>query len=138
MSDATTYSEEQFIGRSFEGTDTDSAPSTVYVALWEQAPANSPDNSFEVGGDSYTVQGVGNADWSRAQTGDPTEVENAVEIDFGVLDSSTTTPIEGLVLFDGSDTSTANALYATGDISESVAAGNEFKINANDASFQIS
>jgi hypothetical protein len=139
MTDATTYNEEQFIKRNFENTDADAAPATTYVALWTTSPADSPDNANELSGSGYSPQSVDNSSggWSRAQTGGPTEIENANAIDFGVLDSSTDKTVEGVVVYDGSDTSTANALVKADNLSETITAGNEFKFNAGGLSFKM-
>lgn len=135
MSDFTTYTEEQIIGRTFEGVDADVAPGTQYVALWGSAPANSPDPANEISGGSYSPVGVAAADWSRVQTGGPTEVSNGVAISFGELDAASDVIIEGAVVYDGSDTSTANALMKTDGVSRTVVAGDEFKFQVGDLAF---
>jgi hypothetical protein len=137
MTDATTYDEEQWAGRNFENTDADPAPSTTYVALWTTNPANSPDETNEVSGDGYSPQSVDNSSggWTRVQTGGPTEVENANTIDFGVLDSTADKTVEGVVVYDGSDTSTANALVKADDLSLTVSAGDALSFDPGELSF---
>mgnify|MGYP000040523012 CR=1 FL=1 len=139
MTDATTYTEEQVIGRMFENVDADASPATTYVALWTTDPANSPDPANEVSGDSYSPLAVDNSsgEWQRDSTGGPTQVSNSIELDFGVLDTSSQVNVEGIVVYDGSDTSTANALVKASNISEVVDSGNELRIPVGDATFSL-
>jgi len=139
MTDATTYNEQEYIERNFENVDADPAPATTYVALWTSEPANSPDPVNEVSGDGYSPQPVDNSSggWSRVQTGGPTEVENANTIDFGVLDSSSQKTVEAVVVYDGSDTSTANALNKATDFSTTVDAGSELRFDPGELSFSM-
>jgi len=103
----------------------------------DAAVANSPDSTNELSGDGYSPQSVDNSSggWSRVQTGGPTEVENANTIDFGVLDSTTDKTVKGVVVYDGSDTSTANALVKADDLSVTVTAGNALSFDPGELSF---
>jgi hypothetical protein len=131
MTEFTDYTEQEIIEWLLEGTAPATAPGTVYVALWSTNPANSPDPTNEISGSGYSVQSVGTSGgWVRDVTGGPTRDENGSTVDFGVLDSSTSITVEGVVLFDGSDTSTANALAYDKEISESVSPGGEFRFEA--------
>lgn len=132
--DKTTYHEEQVMNRIFENAAPDGANDGCYVALWSSSPANSPDSANEVSGDGYSPIQVTASGWTEVSASAPNEYENANEVDFGVLDSSSDTTVAGVVLYDGSDTSTANALWAD-DLSggsTTVSAGDEFKFNAGD------
>lgn len=139
MTDATDYAEGQFADMWFAATNADPAPANadVAVALWSVNPADDPDiTNNELSGDSYSrVSGV---TWNQVVIG---EYENGGEINFGVLDTSTQKSVEGVVLIrtDTANTSsgTEEAIYANGDVSVTVDAGNEFKINAGDANFSI-
>lgn len=137
MTDATDYLESQTLDRFFANVSPDGAIDGPTVALWTTGPADAPDATNEVSGDSYSRFTTTSADWSTFSTGDSGYgYENSTALDFGVLDSSTSTSVEGVVLID--DTGTSDKfLYASGDVSKSVAAGDEFKINAGDASFTM-
>jgi len=133
MSDSKTdYHEQQVLDRVFANSAPDGAQDGVHVALWSSAPSNSPDESNEISGDGYSTVQVTASGWSVSSANGPREYQNDSAIDFGVLDSSTSTSVEGVVLYDGSDTSTANALYHDDGVSETVDAGNEFKLSAGD------
>lgn len=136
MTDATQYAENQFADMWFNNTAPDGALDGPAVALWTVAPANAPDPTNEVAGDSYARIVTASADWTETSAGGPTTYENAVDLDFGVLDSAGSTSVEGVVLV-REDLTSDEFLYANADVSESVAAGNEFKINAGDATFSI-
>jgi hypothetical protein len=133
MVENTEYLETKLIEWLAENTQMPTPPTDLYVALWSTNPANAPDSTNEITGDSYSVQSVSTSGgWVRDVTGGPTRDENDSVVDFGVLDSSTQKSVEGVVIFDGADTSTANALMYDDDISETVAAGNEFRFPAGD------
>lgn len=130
----TDYHEQQVADRIFANTAPDGAVDGCYVALWATSPANAPSNANEVTGDGYSPVQVTAANWSlTASTQNPREYDNDAEIDFGVLDSASQKTVTGVVLYDGADTGTANALYY-GDLTtqKTVDAGDEFKINAGD------
>lgn len=137
MSDATQYSEEVFIGRTFEGTAPPAPVNPIYVCLWGINPANNPASANEITGDTYARQTVDPTGWTRLSTSEPTRVTNANPINFGQLSSTTAITVEGVVLADGADPATCNYLYANGDIAVSVAAGNGFQIDAGGATFGI-
>lgn len=130
----TDYHEAQVTDRIFANTAPDGAQDGCYVALWATSPANAPDTANELTGDGYSPIQVTASGWSTtANTANPREYDNDAEINYGVLDSASQKTVTGVVLYDGADTSTANALYY-GDLSTSktVDAGDEFKINAGD------
>lgn len=131
----TDYHEQQVADRIFANSAPDGAVDGCYVALWASSPANAPDEANEVTGDGYSVQQVIASGWSlTTNTANPREYDNDADIDYGVLDSSTQKTVAGVVLYDGADTSLANALYY-GDLaggSVTVDAGDEFKINAGE------
>lgn len=131
--DKTDYHEAQVMNRIFENSAPDGAQDGCYVALWTTSPANAPSNVNEVSGDGYSPQQVTASGWTQVSASNPRQYENASEINFGVLDSSTQKTVAGAVLYDGADTGTANALWI-GDLNttQTVDAGNEFKINAGD------
>jgi len=127
----TDYHEAQVMDRIFANAAPDGANDGVYVALWGTNPANSPDNTNEISGDSYSVVQLTASNWSVSSASAPREYQNDVDIDFGVLDTSTSTTVEGVVLYDGADTGTSNALYFDDNFgSETVSAGDEFKLGA--------
>lgn len=134
MTDAKTdYHESQVMDRIFENTAPDGANDGCYVALWSSSPANAPDNTNEISGDGYSPQQVTASDWTQVSASAPRQYENASEIDFGVLDSSSEVTVAGVVLYDGSDTGADNALWrADLDSSKTVSSGDEFKFNAGD------
>lgn len=136
MTDATQYAENQFADMWFNNTAPDGAVDGPSVALWTTTPANAPDAANEVAGDSYSRIATVSADWNETSAGGPTTYENGVELDFGVLDTGTSTTVEGVVLV-REDLTDDQFIYANGDVSETVDAGNEFKINAGDATFSI-
>lgn len=129
----TDYHETQVADRIFANTAPDGANDGVYVALWSTSPANAPDETNEISGDGYSPQQATASGWSTVSTSNPRQYDNDAEINYGVLDSTNDKTVTGVVLYDGSDTSTANALYY-GDLStqKTVSAGDEFKINAGD------
>ena len=115
------------------------ANADLAVALWTTNPANAPDGANEVSGDSYSrVAGV---TWNNSNASAPREYTNGDVIDYGVLDTSTQTTVEGIVLVRTDTANTASGteefIYANSDVSETVDAGNEFKINVGDATFSI-
>lgn len=131
--DKTDYHETQVMDRIFANTAPDGAVDGCYVALWSPAPANAPDNANEITGDGYSPVQVTASGWTNTSASAPRTYENANVIDFGVLDSSVQTTVDGVVLYDGADTSTSNALYADAlSTSKTVDAGDEFKFNAGD------
>lgn len=139
MSDATDYAENQFMDMWFAGVAPDGAVAdgSLALALWEDvAPADSPDFTNELAGDSYARISVNQADWTKDTSGSSTNYTIAVDADFGVLDSAADKAVEGVVVV-RTDLTDDHAIYANGDVSETVAAGNEFKINAGDATFTM-
>jgi hypothetical protein len=137
--DKTKYMETQTLDRIFNNTTPDGSVDGCYVALWSTVPSNTPNNTNEISASGYSPQQVTASGWTNTQSGGPRKFENANIIDFGVLDSSSTTTVDGVVLYDGSDTSTANALYADSlvdgggsDVTKTVSSGNEFKFNSGD------
>jgi hypothetical protein len=132
--DKTDYHETQVLDRIYANATPDGAVDGCYVALWASSPANAPDSTNEISGDGYSPVQVTASEWTQVSASNPREYENANTVDFGVLDSSSDTTVAGVVLYDGADTSTANALYAD-DLSggtTTVSAGDEFKFNAGD------
>lgn len=131
----THYYENQTIDRVFANSAPTGAVDGVTVALWSSSPANKPDQTNEVSGDSYTTVNVTASGWSlTANVNNPREYDNDAVIDFGTLDTSTSKWVNGTVLFEPTgDTSTGNAVYY-GDLStnKNVAAGDEFRFNAGD------
>lgn len=134
MTDKTQYHETQVLDRIFANVAPDGAQDGCYVALWTTDPANQPDEVNHLSGDSYSgPQQVTASGWTQVQAGGPRRYENANAIDFGVLDTSTQKTVAGVVLYDGADPATANALYADAlSSSKTVDAGDEFKFNAGD------
>lgn len=130
--DKTQYLEGQVLDRIFANAAPDGAVDGVYVALWASSPANAPNNTNEVSGDSYAVVNVTASGWSVASTGGPKKYTNDNIIDFGKLDTVNSKTVAGVVLYDGADTSTANALYADDLVNgtTTVEAGNKFEIEA--------
>lgn len=129
----TDYHENQVADRVFANAAPDGAVDGCYVALWATSPVNNPDPANEISGDSYSLVQVTASGWSTASANNPREYDNDAEIDFGVLDTSSDKTVTGVVLYDGADTSTANALYYDDlDTQKTVSAGDEFKINAGD------
>ncbi len=132
MTDKTAYHEAQVLDRIFANEAPDGALDGVYIALWSSSPAQSPDPANEVSGDSYSVVNVTASGWSVTSASAPREYSNDNIIDFGKLDTGSSKTVAGVVLYDGADTSTANALYADDltDGSTTVEAGNKFEIEA--------
>ncbi len=124
--DKTSYHEAQVIDRVFDNAVPDGAIDGCYVALWASSPSNTPDTANEVTGGSYSPVHVPASDWSVTSTESPRRYENSVAVQYGKLDTSSNVTINGVVLFDGSDTSTANALYSD-DLT-----GGETVVNAGD------
>lgn len=128
----TTYHETQVADRIFANSAPDGAVDGVYVALWTTSPTNTPDETNEVSGDSYSPVQVTASGWSTVSSSGPRQYDNDAQIDFGVLDTSSDKTVAGVVLYDGSDTANDNALYyddlAGGDAT--VDAGDEFFIGA--------
>lgn len=131
--DKTDYHEAQVLDRIFANQAPDGAQDGVHVALWSTTPSNAPDSANEITGGSYSAVQVTASGWSVNSTAAPREYVNNSDIDFGVLDSSSDITVAGVVLYDGSDTSTANALYFDDEFtSQTVSAGNELKLGAGD------
>ena len=131
--DKTDYHEQQVMDRVFDNAAPDGAVDGCHVALWATSPANNPDTANEIDGNQYSPVQVPAAEWSLATAANPRQYENDNEIDFGALDDSSQITIEGVVLYDGADTSTANALYADAlTETKTVDAGDEFKFNPGD------
>jgi hypothetical protein len=132
--DKTDYLEAETLDRIFANESPDGAVNGVYVALWSVVPANAPVASNEINGGSYSSEQVVASGFSVDNQAAPRRYSNDSVIDFGVLDSSSSTTIEGVVLVDGPDASADNSLYAdalTGGTT-TVAAGDKFEISAGD------
>jgi hypothetical protein len=132
--DKTDYLEAETLDRIFANESPDGAVNGVYVALWSVVPANAPVASNEINGGSYSSEQVVASGFSVDNQAAPRRYSNDSVIDFGVLDSSNSTTIEGVVLVDGPDASVDNSLYAdalTGGTT-TVAAGDKFEISAGD------
>lgn len=137
MTDATTYAEKQFADMWFANSEPDGAIDGPAVALWTTAPANDPDFANEVDdANEYARVSTTAADWTETSTGGPVTYENDVELDFGVLNSGGSVTVEGVALV-REDLASDEAIYVNDDVSVTVDAGNEFKINAGDATFSI-
>jgi hypothetical protein len=132
--DKTDYLEGETLDRIFDNSTPDGAVDGVYVALWSVVPANSPVASNEIAGSGYSAVQVTASGFSVVNSAAPRRYSNDSIIDFGVLDSSNSTTIEGIVLLDGPDASTDNSLYfdtLTGGTT-TVASGDKFEISAGD------
>lgn len=137
MTDATAYAQDQWIGMFFEGTAPDGPVDGPAVALWSTNPSDDPDFTNEVSASGYGRIPTTAGDWTRfTPSGTETGVQNAVELDFGVLSESSQTSIEGVVLV-REDLTNDQAIYASGDISLVIDAYNSFRIDAGDATFDI-
>jgi len=133
MSEKSDYHEAQVIDRIFANSAPDGAVDGCYVMLWASTPTNNPDSNNELSGDSYSAVQVTASGWSVSQANDDRTYTNDSDINFGQLDTSTDKTIEGVVLYDGPDASTDNALYVDKDFgSTSVLAGDKFEIVAGD------
>jgi hypothetical protein len=132
--DKTDYLEAETLDRIFANETPDGAVNGVYVALWSVVPANAPVASNEINGGSYSSVQVTASGFSVDNSASPRRYINNSIIDFGVLDSSNPTTIEGLVLVDGPDASADNSLYSDTltDGTTTVAAGDKFEIEAGD------
>ncbi len=130
--DKTEYLEGQVLDRIFANTAPDGALDGVYVALWASSPANSPDPANHLSGNEYSPVQVTASEWSVDNAGGPRRYVNDNIIDFAKLDTGASKTVSGVVLYDGADPSTANALYADDlvDGSTTVEAGNKFEIEA--------
>jgi len=129
--DKTDYHEQQVLDRIFANTAPDGTVDGVYIALWGTTPSNNPDSTNEISGNQYSPVQVTASGWSVSQASGPRKYENDNDITFGQLDDSAQVTVEGVVLYDGADTSTANALYIDDEFgTETIDAGNEFKIAA--------
>lgn len=130
--DKTQYLESQTLDRIFANQAPDGAVDGVYVALWGSSPDNTPDESNEITGDSYSPAYVPASEWSVSNNGGPKTYDNDNIIDFGKLDTGSSKTFDGVVLYDGADTSTANPLYYD-DLQSgttTVDAGNKFELEA--------
>lgn len=83
MANLTNYHENIIMDRSFRGTDAPPAPLTLYVGLHTADPTETGEAN-EVTAADYARQGVANADWG----GIGSNVENALEVDFGTATSN--------------------------------------------------
>jgi len=137
--DKTDYHESQILDRLFANSAPDGAKDGVYVALWGSTPANAPNETNEISGDGYSPKQVTASEWSVSSAADPRKYENDNIVDFGVLDSSNSTTVAGVVLYDGPDTANDNALYFDDEFSSvTVDAGNKFELSANDVTISES
>lgn len=130
--DKTAYHEGQVLDRIFANVAPDGAQDGCYVHLWSSSPTDSPDSANALSGDNYSPVQVTSSGWSVTNTSSPRRYANDNAVDFAVLDSSSSKTVAGVVLYDGADPSTANALYAD-DLqggSTTVNANDEFKIRA--------
>jgi hypothetical protein len=133
MSEKSDYHEAQVMDRIFANSAPDGAVDGCYVMLWASTPTNNPDSSNELSGDSYSAVQVTASGWSVSQANDDRIYDNDNAINFGQLDTSNGKTIEGIVLYDGADASTANALWVDKDFgSTSVLAGDKFEIESGD------
>lgn len=132
--DKTDYHETQVMDRVFANSAPDGAVDGAYVAVWDQDPANAPNEANEISGGSYSPQQVQASGWTQVNASAPRRYENSSEVNFGQLDSSSSVTVGGVVLYDGADTTNDNALYADAlsGGSTTVSAGDEFKFNAGD------
>lgn len=133
-SDKTQYLERQVVDRIFANTAPDGAIDGVYVMLFASEPANQPDETNQVSGDSYSPVQVTASEWTLDSQGEPARYVNTNEISFGVLDSDNTVTVGGVVLYDGADPATSNALYADSLAGGSilVSSSDQFVLSAGD------
>lgn len=136
MTDATVYAENQWLDAWFANAAYDGPIDGPEVALWTTNPADDPVFSNEVAGNQYTRQTTVSADWTQSSAGTPTTYTTVNEIDFGVLDDSVQTTVEGVV-FIRTDLGSDEALFAKGDVSEVVDANDELRIAAGDATISV-
>lgn len=136
MTDATTYTENEVMDMFFANTAPDGALDGPSVALWTTNPANSPDAANEVGGNQYARVTTTASDWTETSAGGPVQYENGVTLDFGQLDDSVDVTVEGVVLV-REDLTDDQFIYANGDVSEVIEAGNEIRIDAGNATFSL-
>lgn len=134
MSDATVYAEDQFQGMWFANQIPDGAIDGPDVALWTTAPTDAPDTTKELAAPEYSRISTTSADWTVTNAGSPTVYANTVEFDFALLNPDLQVQIEGVVLVRPDN---GECIYANDDVSKTIDAGDEFKIRAGDASFQI-
>ena len=105
MSDASTYTAQQFVNWLSQGTIA-TAPDSIYVALFD-------DTGSEVSGDfaNKRVQTTAGTDWNVTGTND-TDFENANQIDFGEA-SVDVNNIETVRLYDDSLANGGNEITQT-------------------------
>lgn len=138
MSDLTDYAEEQFMQWAFHGSDMDNAPSTLYIALHDADPGETPDGTNEIDASDYDRESVtaDDTEWDQGTDGDATTMENANEISFGTATSDWGT-VSHFSIWDG-DADSDNAIwYGNLDSSKTVEENDEIRFQAGDLTAQI-
>lgn len=140
MSGATRYLEQQVINNYLTNQ-------TTFVALFSTAPSNDPDPTNQITGDEYSPVEISAGTFSEIQTngslGDPTKLENTSIVNMGKLDTAGSVTVQGVVIYDGVDPSTSNALFtsdtdqAGNSLSVTVDAGDKLEFESGGITFQI-
>jgi len=133
MSDLTDYTETQFRDWMSQGTDPDTAPSSLYVGLHTSDPGDSPDGSTEVSATDYSrVQVTAGSGWGTPQNN---TFENANEVSFGTATSSWGT-VTHVSLWDGSSGGNCLAAFALNS-QKSINTDDEATFPAGNLSFAL-
>lgn len=133
MSDLTDYAETEIRDWMSQGTDPDTAPGNLYVALHTSDPGDSPDGSTEVGaGDYDRVSTTTGTDWNTPGSND---FQNANEISFGTATSNWGT-VSHVSLWDAATGGNCLAAFAL-DSSKTIDTDDEATFAAGDLSFSI-
>lgn len=135
MSDFTDYTETQIRDWMSQGTATDSAPGTVYVALHTSEPSESDPGGTEVGASDYSrVDVAAGSGWN---TPDSASFDNANEISFGTATSDWGT-VTHVSLWTDTQANGGNCLAAYQlSSSKAISTDDEATFPAGDLSFNI-
>lgn len=134
MSDLTDYAEGQIRGWMSQGTDPDTAPTNLHVALHTSDPGESPDGSTEVSAGDYSRQSTTTG--SGWDTPNENDFENANEISFGTA-TSDWGDVSHVSLWNG-DTTSDNCLAAFAlDATVTVNTDDEIRFPAGELSFTL-
>ena len=134
MSDLTNYGEGQFADWSFQGETMDAAPANLYVSLHTADPGDDGSANEVDAGDYSRAETTAGEDWDQSGS-QPTVTENAVEIAFGVAES-TWGEVTHFAIWDSDEG--GNAIWASAlDGSKTVEENDEIRFREGDLTASV-
>lgn len=137
MSDIATYLEEQVMDWATQGLDMPTAPGSLYLGAHTGDPSNDGSQNEVSTADYSRAQTDAGSDWNVTQTGGPTEVVNANEVNFGIAQNNWGT-ISHFSVWDGDVGTGANCLWQSAlDNSKLIETDDELRFLAGDLIKQL-